>query len=180
MIKTRIGLVPLLLGIIVLGCNKAPTTGVITGKVTYKGQPIKAGNVTFHTEEKGSYNASLALDGTFSISGVPPGPVTVTVYTEFLNPNTNAPDYSTTAKSTRGVPNLKLAPAPKQVVQGKGAKITDERRAADQAAGMRPMSYEEMAARFVRIPLRYSRPTTSDLKFTVEPGKQEKDFDLKD
>ena len=79
------------------GCGpKSQTPAKVSGTVTYKGQPLKGGNITFHSEDKGNYNGSINEDGTYAIFDVPTGTMKVSIDTEFLNPDRKIPDYATT------------------------------------------------------------------------------------
>jgi hypothetical protein len=53
-----------------LGCNNGPPSGKVRGKVTFKGQPVKEGRVTFlNPKEGGTYEALLAADGGYAVQG---------------------------------------------------------------------------------------------------------------
>jgi hypothetical protein len=171
MLKFRLGLFVLLALVLAAGCHRTNAPSKVSGKVTYKGQPVKAGNIIFHSEDSGSYPASLNQDGTYEIVDVPMGAMTVTVETEFLNPDKRTPGYP-------GMGGLRSG-----VGQGaaKGAAMDKERVAAERKAGVGgPLSKEDMAARYVKVPLKYGLPRSSPLKVTLEAGKQVKDFDLTD
>jgi hypothetical protein len=164
MLKFRLGLLFLLLLGLVAGCrSSSQTPGRITGRVTYNGQPVKAGNITFHSEDKGSYNSSLSLDGSYEVTDLPTGPMIVTVENANFNPDKKIPAY------------------PGKGGKGKGAAMDAERMAAEVRPGAGgPMTKEEMAARYVKIPAKYADPKKSDLTITITNGKQSKDFELTD
>ena len=64
------------------GCESgASLTGSVSGKVTYNGQPLTVGVVTFVSEETGS-GASCELDssGTYSIRSIRTGEYSVSVH----------------------------------------------------------------------------------------------------
>lgn len=65
-------LVPGLLFCAALGCARGPETGTVRGKVTFKGQPVKEGLVTFlNPTEGGAAEANINPDGTYAVaSGV--------------------------------------------------------------------------------------------------------------
>jgi hypothetical protein len=58
------------------GCGKS--TGSVSGKVTYKGQPLSSGKVTFLGERASAFGL-IGPDGTYSIPNAPAGQVTITV-----------------------------------------------------------------------------------------------------
>src|SRR4051812_14883480 len=93
MMSYRLALVVALALGLVAGCVKnrqAPAK--VSGSVTYKGNPVPAGNIAFHSD-KGTYRASLGEDGTYEIADVPIGELVVTVETGSYDPNKKAPDY---------------------------------------------------------------------------------------
>jgi hypothetical protein len=159
MLKLRLAVLLLLALALVAGCRRSAAPAKVSGTVSYKGQPLKAGNITFHSD-KGSYSATIDSDGSYRMSSLPTGTMTVTVDTEFLNPDKKSPGYPGGAG-------------------GKAAAVDAERLAAERKMGMpAPPSKEEMAARYVKIPKEHASAKTSKLTVTIEPGKQVKNFDL--
>jgi hypothetical protein len=141
-----------------VGCAKNPQAPAkVSGQVTYKGAPVPAGNIVFHSEDKGSYNCALGTDGTYEIVDIPTGELIVTVDNEFLNPKTRPPDYG----------------------GGKGAALYAERVAAERKAGMM-IKGPEASGQYVKIPSKYHSSKTSPLSVTVEKGRQIKNFELTD
>lgn len=67
-----------LAGIIVAmaGCESST---VVTGKVTYKGEPVSTGSVTLVAKSGAVFTGNLNTDGTFSIPAVPTGEVQIAV-----------------------------------------------------------------------------------------------------
>jgi hypothetical protein len=59
----------------------APKTGNVSGHILFKAQPVPAGWVTLLSTDEREFSATLAQDGTYEITGVPVGPVRVTVGT---------------------------------------------------------------------------------------------------
>jgi len=52
------------------GCETGPDRGEVRGKVTYKGQPVKEGSVTFlNTTEGGAAEAAIGPDGAYEVAG---------------------------------------------------------------------------------------------------------------
>lgn len=76
------GIVCLLAG--VAGCGKGK--GTVSGRVTYGGKPVVSGTVSMIASDDIQYSGSISPDGTYSISGVPNGPVRILV----SSPNSNA------------------------------------------------------------------------------------------
>ncbi len=135
------------------GCTGSHAPGKIKGTVTYNGQPLPAGNVTFHSESKGSYNAPLLRNGTYEVVDLPAVPMVVTVDTEFLNPNKKVPSYG----------------------GKKGQEAYMERLAAEKKGGAQ---IREDADPYTKIPAKYADKTATPLKMTVKAGRQEYNIDL--
>jgi len=169
--KVQLGLFGTLAFVLVAGCTGGRTQsfGKISGKVTYKGQPVKAGNVVFHSDSQGNFSGPLLIDGTYEVADVPPGAMTVTVENEFLNPDKKTPNYPGRMPGGQG---------------GKAEKMDLERMKGEKAnmtpGGFGPMSKEEMAARYVKIPAKYTDPKGTPLTVTISAGRQSHDFELTD
>lgn len=55
----------------VVSCSHGPPTGDVHGKVTFKGQPVKEGRVTFlNPKEGGAAEALIGKEGTYGVPGV--------------------------------------------------------------------------------------------------------------
>lgn len=102
-------IVPVLIGLLgVAGCG--PGVATVTGKVSYKGTPLKGGNITFvSTEGKPTISDKISESGTYTLRDVPTGTVTICVETESLKTAARAPVYSAPPGMTN--PN---APPPNQ------------------------------------------------------------------
>jgi hypothetical protein len=61
---------------LVAGCGSSTN---VTGKVTYKGNPVSTGSITLVASNGTVYSGVLGTDGTFSIPDVPTGDVQVAV-----------------------------------------------------------------------------------------------------
>ncbi len=61
------------------GCGGKP---VVTGRVTYKGEPLPGGEIHFITESGPSRSGVISDDGQFRVEGVPTGTVKVTISSE--------------------------------------------------------------------------------------------------
>jgi len=62
--------------LVISGC--AGGTGDVSGKVTYKNEPLPYGSVQFETSA-GSFVGDIKADGTYSVSGIPRGAAKVNV-----------------------------------------------------------------------------------------------------
>src|SRR5438132_935181 len=94
MLPVRLGLLLLLVLTLMAGCGqKSNTPAHVSGKVTYKGQPVPGGDLAFHSPDKGVAHTFLKSDGTYELAQVPTGTLKVTIDTEFLNPNQHKGAY---------------------------------------------------------------------------------------
>jgi hypothetical protein len=135
--------------------------GHVTGKVTYKGQPVPAGWVQFRPADpaRNSVTVELKEDGTFA-ADLPAGDVTVTIDNREWEPRAAGAIPSIPA----GIPlsaeaRAQIAAAPK--------------READPKAGGR-------GGKYVPLPEKYFDGATSGLKFTVKGGNQTENLELTD
>jgi hypothetical protein len=141
----------------VSGCSN---TAGVSGKVTYKGQPVPAGTVIFNAPEGGIFTFHLLADGTYSGTELPPGEYVVTVDTEYLNPQ-----------------------AHKQVAYGKDSAAgnpADEYMKKMKEAGKIPEDAGSNKETYVKIPAKYADKKSSPLKETLTTGRNQKDFELTD
>src|SRR5207249_5609261 len=70
--------VALVLALAVLGCSGRPT-GTVAGRVTFKGQLVTTGLVSFVRTDGRTATGRIQKDGTYTIYGAPVGRVTVLV-----------------------------------------------------------------------------------------------------
>jgi hypothetical protein len=131
----------------VAGCGGG--NGDVFGRVTFKGEPLPNGRVTFlgQAGAKEVFSSEI-LQGSYTIEGIPVGPVKITVETfqqaAAKPPPTNIPG---------GIPpHIKGMPLP----------------------GALPAAPEKHVA----IPLRYGNMEKSGLSYTVTAGQQQHDLHL--
>jgi hypothetical protein len=138
-----------------LGCSKGNVNAParVSGKLTYKNQPIRAGAMKLYTPDGVSYAAQIDPDGTYAATDVPTGELIVTVETEFLNPGKKGPKGGEAAR------RMKAAQSQMQ-----------------QPAGL----VEKPSEHYIKIPSKYANPKTSPLTVTLTSGRQVHDFDLTD
>lgn len=146
-----LGLVAGLTALVVLpGCGDLPRSRV-HGKVTYLGTPVSGGTVIFLTRDNMTHVADLQPDGTYAVTGIPRGPVRVSIQQPPPRPATKS------EVAPRGGP--KLDP------EGKGSGAA--------AAAAEPR------AAGVRVPPVYADPGQSGLAFELKDPDQEYSVDLK-
>jgi hypothetical protein len=151
--------IPLLLTLTV-GCEKNPNApSGVSGKVTYKGEVVPAGTITFHAPKGGIFSYSLT-DGKYSGSQLPAEEMIVTIETESLNPNVTKPTYG---------------------MGGNKAGAPDQQRAKMEELGRLPKSAAPAnAGPYVKIPAKYATKDKSPLKVKLTNGSNANDFELTD
>jgi hypothetical protein len=87
----------LILGVLLAtsGCGDSSTASVY-GSVSYKGQNLKGGRVTFINDKKETFPAEIEENGKYSILKIPSGDYKVCVETEYLKPT---PEMARIAKT---------------------------------------------------------------------------------
>jgi hypothetical protein len=138
----------LLLVVGATGCGTS--VGSVSGKVTFKGEPVGGGIVTFHLPGKPAKTAPIGPDGSYSIDDVPIGELKIAVDTSTAKPAEPPPEGT--------VPQNMPPEARKSAVYG----------------GKRPEG-----GKYVEIPANYSDTNTSGLTYTVKTGSQTHKIELK-
>jgi hypothetical protein len=65
--------------VIASGCSRSPTN-VVTGRVTYRSQPVAGGRIYFNVRDGVSVqSAAITADGTYIVKGLAPGTARVAV-----------------------------------------------------------------------------------------------------
>jgi hypothetical protein len=90
--RRLIAALPVLL-LVAWGCGSKSTTSEVTGKVTYQNTPVPGGQITFYPAKGVPMSVGIDPDGSYTITDLEPGEVTVTVSTESLNPDKKTPEY---------------------------------------------------------------------------------------
>jgi hypothetical protein len=85
--KNRLTLLVSLFLVLAAGCDKgnpnAPTK--ISGEITYKGKLVTGGNIQFHSATS-TYSGTISPEGTYSLTDIPAGEMTVTIETDSVKP----------------------------------------------------------------------------------------------
>jgi hypothetical protein len=179
--RSLLALAPSILVLAGCGASNKTASANVSGKVTLNGQPLSGGTLHFHSAG-GVYTAPVDAEGNYRAVDLPPGEVTVTVDNEYLNPDKktevykgqsgNAPraapkggggdlsaKYGKTMSGPGGGtmvakgPGVKVAPPPE------GAQVVKE-------------------GTYVAIPAAYKKEATSTLKFSIQPGNNDKDLEM--
>ena len=147
------------------GCGPSNNGSTVSGKVTYKGEPLNGGTIKLYSDAAPtaggadhSFHIAIKPDGTFTASNVPTGTMTVTVETQ--------------APQTKGGPNID--PATGMPVSMKPPANFDPNQIKSSPAATAG------APKLTAIPQKYADPKTSGLTWEIKPGQQKKDFDLTD
>jgi hypothetical protein len=156
-----------LLLVVLAGCG--PGTGSVSGKVTYKGQPVPGGLVMFRPADgrHNSVTAELDAEGHYPARILPTGEVIVTIDNRELEPRSGIPSLP---------PGLPLSPEMR-------AKLGSGKAAPPAPADGPPKSGEDVrqpSGRYLPIPPKYYDAETSGLKFTIKGGEQTLDIELTD
>jgi len=138
--------------LLLAGCGRGK--GDVTGEVTYKGDPLPYGRITF-LSEAGRHDtvSGLIIRGKYKIEGCPTGPVKISI--ESLSPPSKE----------------QLEKAKKQPSLGEGEPMSPE--VLKELSADPPLKY-------VKIPSKYGNPETSGETYTVEKGSQSHNIALKE
>ena len=154
----RIAFVLFLALILAGGCTTRRNPSSVSGKVTYKGEPVTAGNVTFHQKEGGIYFYALNSDGTFAGSDLPAEEMAVTIDTEVANPEGHPNRQKNTEKM-------------KEVSKGY-SEMMKQKGMVPEGAGVQ--------GKYTPIPKKYWDKDKSPLHVTLKKGSNTFDFNLDD
>jgi hypothetical protein len=150
---------------LLLGTAGCASNGTISGKVLYRGKPLPGGTVTFlPAGGKGAFNSEIQQDGSYNLTQVPPGEVTIIVETESKNP---APQINPQvgAKEAKNVKNMR------EKRQEEKTRMLEWR--------TRSQPRLPSKEQYVPIPASYKDPDKSGLTYTVTGGSQTYDIELK-
>jgi hypothetical protein len=67
------------LGVLLVTAGCSRSTGTVSGKVTFQGQPLSVGTVTFVPQEGPAQACSIEPDGRYTVRKVPVGPCIISV-----------------------------------------------------------------------------------------------------
>lgn len=164
---SRFLLLLLLLVMVVTGCSRSQAPCSVSGKITYKGQPVTGGSIAFLLtleNQHGGYGFTINPDGTYTGSSMPAEEYVVIIETESINKNRPLPVYQ--PRGNMGVVG--------------GAKIdANTYKKKMQEMGKLPGIKEEQGT-YVKVPAKYGGKKTSPLRVKLEKGKNSCDFDLTD
>ncbi len=148
--------------VLACGCGTSGTAPAsVHGKVTYHGQPVKGGTVTFIGS--GTYPLAIDKDGNYAGRDLPIGELVVTVETESAKPT------ASDAQKTQ------YGGGEAQKMGGQMAKMLKKGGPATGGEATQPRGGE-----YVKIPGHYAKAQTTPLKRTLTKGDQRIDLELTD
>lgn len=148
----------------------------VSGKVSYKGTPVTGGIITLYTATGTPFQAPISNKGTYMFPNLPEGPMTVTIETESINPDTmKKEDYKGGKAGAGGGPGAGIGAMYKKAGPAPALKKGQEYKSSPVPDGA---STGEVA--YVKIPAKYKDKETSGLKIDLKSGKQTKDLELND
>jgi hypothetical protein len=160
----------------VAGCGGGNNNGRVEGKVTFDGQPVTGGNVTFFTSSGAAYSANIRSDGSYSIADVPPGEMTVTVETESINPNKKPPP--TYGGGSGSGPGAGMYGGKGGGGGGPGAPKGPDGKPYTMDKSPTPEGAAPQEGVYVKIPEKYASREKSGITKSVNSGKQTIDIEL--
>jgi len=136
------------------GCGSKGGKGALSGKVTYKGQPVNGASLVLLPASGQGSEAIIPVrqDGTFSTTGIPPG------------------EYKVIVKPAESSSQLPSAAELKNMPADKKAKAEEN---------LKRMQ-EGQAKPTIPFPDKYKSHISTDLKLTVGKGEQTENLELKD
>ncbi len=188
------------------GCGGGPSYTKVSGKVTYKNQPLPGGNLTFiSTDKKGGNPGATDIneDGTFSLT-VPSGECVVSVTTEGLKSKGFSMDMYSDPSAIKSLPGASMGLGPKgsnkssmppNVPPGmmppgmtppgmgggpKGPLVDEETLKMIKEKGMGNGPGNPIKGKYTQIPARYSDPEKSGLKYKISGSSQTIEISLTD
>lgn len=166
-------LTTLVIGLVLVaaaGCG--PSNAKLSGKVTYKGTPLKGGTVTFIPQGGGqTFSTTIDENGTYTFQQIHTGKYKVCVETESLKPAAAKAGaaYGGARSSGPGAADkskIKNEPPP-------GAQVPEGYRTVNPFSGA-----AEGMKRYVAIPPEYAKPESTKLSYEVKGGAQQYDIPL--
>jgi hypothetical protein len=162
-----------------LGCGSSgPPNLKLTGQVTVNGSPAQNVDVILYSKEGPSYSGKTGDDGSFTISGVSPGEMVVTI----------------SSGATTGY-DMSAASGPPPEGQGAGSKYGQQKEGGGGSGGskMDNRTKEKLSEHksqsagkgpttttSTKIPAKYGDKTKSGLTWNVTPDNLVQKFDLTD
>ncbi len=159
-----------LLAAAIVGCAGGKKAGTVTGKVTYKNEPVPGGFIKFHPSGGGNpVEGAINGEGYFNVPNVPLGEAKVTVDNSKLQ----------MMPPGGGMPSTGPAGPPKDMKMPKDVNVPgvdpDKIKAMQEERGKsaKPVQYKP-------IPAKYANVSSTTLSIKVQKGENKQDFELTD
>ena len=152
-----------------------PRSGSLSGKVTYKGEPLKGGTITFLGPY--TYSTDIKIDGSYEIPKMYSGSYRIAVETDSVKGEEGSGPF--TFKTPGGMklpsknqlpPEAKYPPIAKLPVNPKEYGYSQPNVNPDY----------DIKKRYVQIPKKYADPNTSGLTYDFPGGAQTHNINLPD
>jgi hypothetical protein len=150
------------------GCGRS--SGSITGKISYKGSPVKGGTVSFQSTESADlkYGGYINEDGTYTVPLITAGSYKIIVETSSAKVKQQKSNYKGNQSS-----GAKDAPA-KELSQ----EIKEKMPEGYHASNIGEAQAIRNAARYIEIPASYGNADSTKLTYTATGGSQTYDINL--
>jgi hypothetical protein len=140
-----------------VGCSREWPTSEVQGVVTYKGEPVPLGMITFMAaDDSGRADTASIMDGNYTLPRAPVGNVTIQI----------SGSGGTVAGASPANAKRKLTKGQIKLAESMGAKIGSN---SSETQPKRPP---------FKLPTKYANASTSGLTYEVRPGDQTYDIDL--
>lgn len=161
--------------VVTVGCGGGGRpSATVTGSVKHKGQLVKGGDL-FFVYADGQTQTAIHPDGTYQFADIAPGEVKVYVMNEAFNPDQRPPSYAKEgSRYGSKAANDRYAEYNKAVGGGQHAQEPAA------GGGLPAAEKERLGKLYVKLPKKYTDAKTTDLKFTVTGGNQQKDIEIPD
>jgi hypothetical protein len=156
-------------------CACGPRSGSLSGKVTYKGEPLKGGTITFLGPY--TYSTDIKIDGSYEIAKMYSGSYRVAIETESIKGEEGSSPFSFKTPAGTKLPSKnQLPPEAKDPPIGK--LPVDPKAFGYSQPNVNP-DYD-IKKRYVQIPKKYGDPNTSGLTYDFPGGTQTHNINLQD
>jgi hypothetical protein len=177
--RIRAGIIfsAMITAIVIAGCAKPK--GSVSGKVVYKGVPLKVGKITYVSQEDSMqvFGALIGEDGTFTVENVPYGSYKVCIDTT-ANPSVGPPSSSAGGSSKGGGFSKPAGVKDKEVK----SKPLDPDKASENFKSSNPdmmKAAKSNANASIEIPSKYRTKENTDITFTVDAPAKTHEIELK-
>ncbi|MBA2227883.1 hypothetical protein [Thermogemmata fonticola] len=166
----------LLLAVVIVPLTACgPRSGSLSGKVTYKGEPLKGGTITFLGPY--TYSTDIKLDGSYEIPKMYSGSYKISIETESLKSGGGGSPFA--FKTPAGMKLPSKDQLPKEATAPPTEKLPVDPSAFGYSQPKANPDYDPKK-RYVAIPKKYADVNESGLTYDFPGGTQTHNIDLKD